>query len=125
MVKIFRTLRACLCAACLLISVSSVSAQGGSPTFQPRYVPEISPTPPRRLEPSKPLPRWLKAGVGVVALAVSGVILYFSSKAWRTANIFESKYRFPRARDAALRFGGNRSGGAMAAIEPINPKESA
>jgi len=125
MVTSFRNLRACVCAIFLLMNAASAFAQGGSPTFQPRYVPNISPTPARRLEPSKPLPRWAKIGIGLVVLAGSGVILYFSGKAWRAANIFESKYRFPRAREAALRFGGNRSGGFMAAIEPARSDQNA
>jgi hypothetical protein len=125
MVTSSRNLRACLCAIFVLLNAVSAFAQGGSPTFQARYAPQISPTPARRLQPSTPLPRWAKISIAVVFLAGSGVILYFSGKAWRAANIFESKYRFPRAREAALRFGGNRSGGFMAAIDPARSDQNA
>jgi hypothetical protein len=123
MVKISRRLRLCTFLACVLMSASSAFAQGGSPTFQPRYVPDISPTPRHRPEPKAPTPRVLILGGAAVAFLTAGALLYFAIKEWRAANIFERKYRFPRVRSAALRFGGNRSGGAMAAIEPANPKK--
>ena len=123
MVKISRRLRLCTLLACILMTGSSAFAQGGSPTFQPRFVPDISPTPRHRPEPKAPTPRVLIFAGAAVAFISAGVLLYFAIKAWRSANIFERKYRFPRVRSAALRFGGNRSGGAMAAIEPANPKK--
>ena len=123
MVKISRSLRLCTLLACILMTGSSAFAQGGSPTFQPRYVPDISPTPRHRPEPKRPTPRVLILGAAVLAASAAGVMLYFAVKEWRAANIFERKYRFPRVRSAALRFGGNRSGGAMAAIEPANPEK--
>lgn len=125
MVRIWRNLRLCTLLACVLMSASSAFAQGGSPSFQPRYVPDISPTPRHRPDPKTPTPRVLILAGAAVAFISAGVLLYFAIKAWRAANIFERKYRFPRVRSVALRFGGNRSGGAMATIDPGNPKKEA
>jgi hypothetical protein len=125
MVKISLTLRLCILAACFVIGSSSVFAQGGTPVFQPRYAPELKPTPLHYSPPSEPIPRaWIVGGAAVVFL-VGCVLVYAASRAWRSANIFERKYHFPPAGAAALRFGGNRGGGLMATIEPADEKKNA
>ena len=97
--------RLCTLAACFVIACSHIFAQD-------------TPTPRQYRPPSEPIPRgWIIAGAALAAFACSAV-LYAATKAWRSANLFERKYRFPRGGDAALRFGGNRSGGLMAVIEP-------
>jgi hypothetical protein len=63
---------------------------------------------------------------GAVALAlIAAFLLYFAAKAWRASNIFGRKYRLPSPETAAVRFGGNRSGGLMATIEPAKDKMDA
>lgn len=108
------------------ITSPSAFAQGGKPKFdESHYLPEDRPTPLRLEAPGKPISRtWVIAGAGV-GLLLAGAVLYLAVKAWRSSNVFERKYHFPSAGQAALRLGGKRSGGFMAASEPANKKESA
>jgi hypothetical protein len=124
MVKKFLILRLAILLACCAISWSSAFAQGGKPVFEPRYVPEATVTPVRRLEPTEPIPRGWFIGGAIVALLAVGGLLYAATKAWRSSTLFGRKYYFPPAGSAALRFGGNRSGGFMAAIEPTKNKDT-
>lgn len=75
---------------------------------------------PERVQPiaeRKPgLMRWkivALAGAAVVSLT----LLAFAAPRWRSWNLFDRQYRFPRVEAAALRLGGNRSGGCMATME--------
>jgi hypothetical protein len=71
---------------------------------------------PKDVEESEPLPLGWKVGIGVaIALAVAG-LLYGASRAWHSSNLFDYQHRFPVGNDAALRFGGKRSGGHMATL---------
>jgi hypothetical protein len=126
MVRRSAILRVCVLAACLVFHLPDAFAQGGSPTFINRNLPDVKATPIFWPQPSEPIPPdWLVAS-GIVVIIVGGVLLYFASRAWRAANIFERKYRFPPSpEDPAVRFGGNRSGGLMATIEPAEKKKNA
>ena len=109
------------------ISPTRSFAQGGTPTFEPRYAPPPPPETPElsRIPESKPLPRGLViAGEAVVALMFA-VALIAAVREWRASNVFGRKYRFPSAEPAALRFGGTRSGGFMAVVEPAKEKKEA
>lgn len=123
--KTFAMLRVAVLAMFCAIHPPGVFAQGGRPVFQPRYVPPVSATPAHRAPPSEPIPRgWIIGGAALVFLAGCG-LLFAASKAWRAAHVFEGKCRFPIRTEAALRFGGNRSGGLMASIDPVKKKENA
>jgi hypothetical protein len=104
----------------------SMFAQGGKPVFeQQRYVPQFTATPVRHEAPSEPIPTgWIIAGAAVAVVTVSG-LLYAAIKAWRSSSLFERKYHFPPAGSAALRLGGTRCGGFMAAIDPKKEKKEA
>jgi hypothetical protein len=66
--------------------------------------------------PSKPIPRVWKVTIVAIGLVVAGSALLFSMRAWRSSNLFDREYRFPRVTNAALRLGANKSGGCMATI---------
>ena len=93
-----------------------------APLFQERpFGPIPEPTPPpagRRieLEERKSIPvGWLIAG-GVAAFVATVALLYLAARAWRSSNLFDRQYRFPVRKDVAVRFGGTKSGGHMAAV---------
>ena len=119
-------LRLAILLAFLAIGLPRAFAQGGTPVFEHVYVPSPEETPARMHIPeSEPIPQgWAIAGEAVVAI-ISVVVLIAASKAWHEANLFEWKYRFPSGEPAALRFGGNRSGGFMATIEPAKDEKDA
>jgi hypothetical protein len=125
-VKALLILRVAFLLAILAISVPRGFAQGGTPVFQRRYVPPPSETPVRGYEPeSEPIPNgWIYAGEAVVVL-LCAVVLIAAARAWRASNIFERQYRLPSGEPAARRFGGTRSGGFMAVIEPAKEREDA
>jgi len=110
------------CASALPLVAQLPPPQPGTPDFQDRpFGPIPAPTQeppakPKDVEESKPIPReWLIGGAIAWALAIAG-LLYAANKAWYSSNLFDREYRFPEARDVALRFGGKRSGGHMATL---------
>lgn len=126
MVKMFFVLRLAALMTFCSLTLPSAFGQGGTPHFDDtHFVPQERGEPLRLEAPSKPIPRsWLISGAGV-SLLLAGAVLYFAIKAWRSSNVFERKYHFPPAGQAALRFGGKRSGGFMAASESANEKRNA
>ena len=82
-----------------------------SPTPTPIHRPKIEDD-----EPERPLPRsWVIAGAIAAALALVG-ITYGATRVWRSSNLFDRQYRFPRAEEVAVRLGGEKSGGHMATV---------
>jgi hypothetical protein len=126
LVKSILILRLGLMLVLLALSAPCAFAQGGTPVFQHVYVPPPAPTPARAHIPeSEPIPQgWIIAGEAALAL-ISAVVLIAATRAWRSSNLFDRKYRFPSGEPAALRFGGTRSGGFMATIEPAKNKKDA
>lgn len=125
MVKVILILRLAFLLMFLTISSPRIFAQGGTPVFQRRYLPP-APEPPAReqIPDSEPIPEgWIFAGEAVLALGAV-VILIAAARAWRESNIFGRQYRFPASESAARRFGGTRSGGLMAVIEPAKDKNA-
>ena len=124
--KVRFILRLVFLLAILAIGSPRGFAQGGTPVFEKRYTPVEQEAPVRGYAPpSKPIPRgWLLAGDTLVTL-ICIVVLVAAARAWRASNIFERKYRFPFGEPAALRFGGKRSGGLMAVIEPAKEEKDA
>ena len=111
-------------AACVVITSPSLCGQGGTPVFLYRGVPEVSATPVRNLPPSERVPRGVIIGAAVAAVFVGALLVFAAHRAWRSASVFERKYYFPASeKSAALRFGGNRSGGLMATIGPEKKKK--
>jgi hypothetical protein len=53
------------------------------------------------------------------------IVLLFSIRAWRAGNLFDREYRFPPVASAAIRLGGNRSGGHMATLNFRDPANAA
>ncbi len=119
-------LRLALMLLLLGVSAPRAFAQGGTPVFERVYVPPQPPTPARgRIPESEPIPQgWIIAGEAAVAL-ISAAVLFAAARAWRSSNLFDRKYRFPSGEPTALRFGGTRSGGFMATIEPAKSKKDA
>ncbi|MEP6821334.1 MAG: hypothetical protein ABI946_03190 [Chthoniobacterales bacterium] len=101
---------------------SSANSLFKAQAFGPLPPPTPSPTPRHNsLEEGKPIPRsWWIGAIAIVVLAAIG-ILFAASRAWRSSNVFDRQYRFPEGGEAALRFGGTRSGGHMATIQ-FEPK---
>ena len=100
-------------------------AQGGTPVFQRRYIPPVPEAPARQQIPDRePIPQWLVIAGEVLVALVSIVILIAAIRVWRESNVFGRQYRFPPGEPAALRFGGTRSGGFMAVIEPAKEKNA-
>ena len=126
MTKAILILRLLFFLAVLAISPARSFAQGGTPIFEPRYAPPPpAETPVRGIIPERPIPKgWIIAGEAVVAL-IFAVVLIAAIRAWRSSNIFGRKYQFPSGEPAALRFGGTRSGGLMAVIEPAKGRKEA
>ena len=110
----------------LAVSAPRAFAQGGTPVFQRVYVPPPAPMQTRgRIPESEPIPQgWVIAGEATVTL-IAAIGLIAAARAWRSSNLFDRKYRFPSGDPAALRFGGNRSGGFMAAVESSKNKKKA
>ena len=120
------------CALGLLLcaSVMPLLAQGDLPTpspaeplFQER---PFGPLPPPTEPPArshvledlerKPISRaWLIGGVLAAAVAFL-LVLWAAMRAWRSSNLFDQQYRFPRIGEAAVRLGGKKSGGHSAQI---------
>jgi hypothetical protein len=103
----------------LAVTLSNVRAQGSGQLFnERRYIPQTTATPTRaRMPESEPIPRGWIVGGAAAALFLGAGLLLAAIKAWRSSNLFERKYHFPPAGPAALRFGGKRSGGLMAAVD--------
>ena len=126
MKKTILILRLLFLLAVLAISPGRSFAQGGTPIFQPRYAPPPPPEMPARgVIPEQPIPKGLIIAVEAVVALIFAVVVIVAIRAWRSANIFGRKYRFPSGEPAALRFGGTRSGGFMAVIEPAKEKKDA
>ena len=111
-----------------------LNAQEPSPTptppiFDPRplgVIPPPTPTPRRKFaldREEKPIPRGWKIGGAVAAALAAVAVVYAAARAWRSANIFDRQYLFPISRDAAVRFGGEKSGGHMATVR-FRPEEA-
>jgi len=84
--------------------------------FGPIPPPTPTPSPKRIVEESKPIPRsWIITGI-VVAVLATLALLYSGYRAWRSSNLFDRQYRFPKGPSAAVRFGGNKCGGLMATV---------
>ena len=67
-------------------------------------------------EPWRPSRKWILFVLAALAL-IGGAFLWNAARVWRTANLFDHRYRFPApARPAAMRFGAIRCGGQMATI---------
>jgi hypothetical protein len=126
MVKIIRILRVTVLLTLLAMSLPRTLAQGGSPVFIRRYIPPQPEAPARQNIPERePIPQgWIYAGEVVGAL-LGAFILFNAVRAWRASSVFERKYTFPPAEPAAVRFGGNRSGGLMGVIEPAKGQKNA
>jgi hypothetical protein len=65
----------------------------------------------------EPIPLAWKIAIALGVLAICSGLLLISMRVWRSSNLFDRQYRFPKASTAALRLGGNRSGGLMASIK--------
>ncbi len=71
--------------------------------------------PPRQIAPpAKKMPRsWIIAGLSIAAVAAT-LLLAFSSRAWRAANVFGRRYRFQVVAEKPMRLGAARCGGLIA-----------
>jgi hypothetical protein len=100
-----------LLGATLVLSIfaSNAFAQTGSPG--------VSSTAPAIARARQPIPMRWKIAVIAAAAAVGLAVLAFAAPRWRSSNLFDRQYRFPRVENVALRFGATRSGGCMATIE--------
>lgn len=97
--------------------------QPAGPLFKERPygpVPPPQPTPEHRknvFEEPNPIPTsWIVSGIAVVVLAIAA-LLYGSARRWRSSNLFDRQYRFPKSPEPALRFGAPKSGGHMATVQ--------
>ena len=124
-IKLSRTTRqialAVICATSIPPTASALPPPSPSPpVFEDRpFGPKPAPTRPQpsvvRSEAPRPIPRkWILAGAAVGAV-VGGALLLFGIRAWRTSRLFGRQYRFPVRERVALRLGGERSGGLVAA----------
>jgi len=94
---------------------------------QRRFVPPPNAPAPEAARPPAParaIPRVVLIAGAAVLLIVSSFLLFKSARAWRSSNLFDRQYRFPAAGPPALRFGGNRCGGQMAAIKFSDASEA-
>lgn len=80
--------------------------------------------------PEKPLLRLSRKWIFAIfdATVLAGLIFFWvASRVWRSANLFDVRYRFPDVEEpAALRFGGARCGGQMATMNfraPLKAKD--
>ena len=74
----------------------------------------IASLPPRQIAPAKKIPRsWIVGGLSVAAVAAA-LLLAFSSRAWRAANVFGRRYRFQVIAEKPMRLGAARCGGLIA-----------
>ncbi|MDQ6655705.1 MAG: hypothetical protein M3Y80_07825 [Verrucomicrobiota bacterium] len=62
----------------------------------------------------KPIPRAWLIGGGIGTAIVVLLLVWGAARAARASNLFDQQYRFPAAARAALRFGGQKSGGHLA-----------
>ncbi len=116
------------CALLLSLGANEAVAQiarpsASAPIFVPRpigVIPSPTPTPPRKSsleEDEKPIPRgWIIGGLVAAAMLIAA-LFYGASRAWRSSNLFDRQYHFPVKKEAALRFGGQKSGGHMATVK--------
>ena len=85
--------------------------------FGPLPAPTQTPPPKAKdVEPVKPIPREWLIGGGIAWILAIAAVLWGANKAWHSSNLFDRQYRFPEGGEAALRFGGKRSGGHMATL---------
>lgn len=109
-------------AALLLVTILCVGAQSSptpdEPLFQDRpFGPYAEATPSvghAGLYEGSRIPRFWKIGMLAAAAMLGAVLVYRSSRAWRSWNLFDREYRFPVEDEVALRLGGTKSGGHMA-----------
>ena len=109
---------------CIVASAAGAPALPPPSPSPPEFVerpfgPKPAPTPPRPSVVSndepKPLPRkWILGGLGAGAI-VGAALLFFGARAWQMSRLFGRQYLFPVPEKVALRLGGERSGGLMAA----------
>lgn len=102
----------------LLMSILSLSIFASS-AFAQSDAPSVSATVPAfaRPAPRKPIPLALKIAIVMSAAVASLALLAFAARRWRSWNLFDRQYRFPRAQNVALRLGATRSGGCMATLD--------
>ncbi len=123
-----RSVGAALGLALLVFIVGPAGAQLPSPSGtqtlilrQFGAIPPPSPTPSRPAprvseEQEKPMPRsWIIAGSIAGALVLLGLV-YVAVRVWRSSNLFDRQYRFPPAKDVAVRLGGEKCGVHMATV---------
>ena len=122
-----RIILLCLCSL-LAVGAGDLRAQlpepqPAEPLFKERpFGPQPCPTPtPQRIrkvfEEPKPIPvAWIITGVAITVLA-SAALLYGASRHWRSSNLFDRQYRFPKSPQTALRFGAEKCGGHMATVQ--------
>ena len=113
-------------AACTLLLVTTAATPYPSPSpaatlvlRQIGVLPKPTPTPEHHAklendEPAKPIPRSWLVGGGIAAALVLAAIVYGALRAWRSSNLFDRQYRFPRSDDVAIRLGGEKCGGHIA-----------
>jgi hypothetical protein len=65
----------------------------------------------------RPIPLAVKIAIVIGGFALATAALFVSMRAWRSSNLFDRQYRFPEIDRVALRLGGTRSGGCMAALD--------
>lgn len=128
------SLGATLVALLLTLCWDHLHAQAQTPSPAPTIIlrnfgviPTPTPTPQRRgispAEPEeKPLPRSWLIGGGLAAILATAGIIYGASRVWRSSNLFDRQYHFPRPEKVALRFGGERCGGHLASVTFAAPK---
>lgn len=105
------------------LNAQELSPTPTPPIFDPRplgVIPRPTPTPKRKFaveQEERPIPRGWKIGGAVAGALAAMAVVYGAARAWRSANIFDRQYLFPVSGDAAVRFGGEKSGGHMATVQ--------